>query len=71
LFVRVIPPATITVDGKTVGFGMVRNHSLSAGSHRVVLSTKDGRVKSTTVKMSNGQVKKICWNFEINDFCPR
>jgi serine/threonine-protein kinase len=71
LSVRVIPPATITVDGETIGFGMVRGHSLSAGSHRVVLSTKDGRVKSTTVNISDGKASVLCWSFEINDICPR
>ena len=71
LSVRVIPPATIAVDGKTIGHGVVYGHTLSAGSHRVVLSTKDGRVKSTTVNITDGKPSVLCWSFEINDICPR
>lgn len=71
LSVRVIPPSSIAIDGKTVGFGMVRAHSLTAGPHTVVLSNKDGRVKSTTINISAGKPSVLCWSLEINDFCPR
>jgi serine/threonine protein kinase len=71
LSVRVIPPSSIAIDGKTVGFGMVRAHSLTAGPHVIVLSNKDGRVKSTTINISAGKPSVLCWSLEINDFCPR
>jgi serine/threonine-protein kinase len=71
LSVRVIPPSDIAIDGKRVGFGSVRKHSLTAGPHTVVLSNKDGRVKSTTINISAGKPSTLCWSLEIDDFCPR
>jgi hypothetical protein len=71
LSVNAIPPSTVTIDGQTVGFGMVRGHALSAGSHRVVLATKDGRIKSLTATIRADEDSIICWSFEVDDVCPR
>ena len=71
LSVNAVPPAVVTIDGQNLGLGMVRGHPLSPGSHQLVLSTPDGRVKTKTVQIQSGKNSVICWNFELNDICPR
>ncbi|MGB0639154.1 MAG: protein kinase domain-containing protein [Myxococcota bacterium] len=69
LSINSIPQSTVTIGGRSLG-KWVRNLSLEAGSHTVVLMTDGGEKKVLSVDIQAGKSKVLCWSFEHNAFCP-
>ena len=64
LSIRTVPQSAILVDGSSVGFGVLRAHTLAAGAHTVEFRTKDGRSHSRRVELKPGQRINLCWDFD-------
>jgi outer membrane biosynthesis protein TonB len=62
------PPSTVTIGGRSLG-KWVRNVSLDAGTHRVVLRTDSGQSKVLSVDIKSGKPTVLCWSFELNAVC--
>ena len=69
LSINSIPQSTVTIGGRSLG-KWVRNVSLDAGKHTVVLMTDGGEKKVLTVDIQAGKSKVLCWSFEHNTICP-
>jgi serine/threonine protein kinase len=62
------PYANVTIDGKAMGRTGWRG-KLSVGSHKLVLTTKDGRSHSQTFAITEGKKTRLCWNFDQGSKC--
>jgi serine/threonine protein kinase len=62
------PYANVTIDGKPMGRTGWRG-KLSVGSHKLVLTTTDGRSHSQTFAITEGKKTRLCWNFDHGARC--
>lgn len=70
LFVNSQPYSNVVVDGKSVGT-TGWNGSVSVGSHKVGLTTGDGRTKMIELTVKETEPKRFCWDFEAESECSR
>lgn len=71
LTVSSLPKAKVSVDGKVVGQTPLYQYTLSAGSHKVVLTAEDGRSKSFSLNVSPGEESRRIWHFEREEWVER
>ena len=64
LSIRTVPQSAIFVDGSSVGFGVLRAHALSAGTHTIEFRTKDGRSHVRRIELEAGKRMNLCWDFD-------
>ncbi len=56
---RGVAPATVKVDGKTVGTTPISGYKVTPGRHKITWEWPDGRVLSETVVLSDGESRTL------------